>query len=109
MHSLGGWRFRHLLHLHFNHAFTKMKFISQLLGAHLARYPRMQLEDIYKLLHQAAMGPEHAVEDVAAARARLHTEAQQLGSGPADPLVDPISPDGRLARVHLRTFLEHGN
>jgi hypothetical protein len=86
-----------------------MKFISQLLGAHLQRYPRMQLEDIYKLLHQAAMGPEHAVEDAAAARARLQTEAQQLGSGPAEPLVDPISPDGRLARVHLRTYLESGN
>ena len=86
-----------------------MKFISQLLGAHLQRYPRMQLEDIYKLLHQAAMGPEHAVEDAAAARACLRAEAQQLGSGPADPLVDPISPDGRLARVHLRTYLENGN
>ena len=48
-----------------------MKFISQLLTAHLQRYPRMQLEDIYKLLHQAALGPEHAVQDAAIARARL--------------------------------------
>jgi hypothetical protein len=85
-----------------------MKFISQLLSSHLQRYPRMQLEDIYKLLHQAAMGPEHAVQDPAVARARLREEVQQLQDGPADPLVDPISPDGRLARVHLRPYVESG-
>src|SRR5205823_6624785 len=85
-----------------------MKFISQLLGSHLQRYPRMQLEDIYKLLHQAAMGPEHAVEDAVLARERLRAEAQDLGSGPADPRMDPISPDGRLVRVHLRAYLESG-
>jgi hypothetical protein len=85
-----------------------MKFISQLLTAHLQRYPRMQLEDIYKLLHQAAMGPEHAVADAAVARERLLAETQQLGTGPADPRVDAISPDGRLARIHLRTYMETG-
>jgi hypothetical protein len=85
-----------------------MKFISQLLASHLQRYPRMQLEDIYKLLHQAAMGPEHAVEDAAIARERLRAEAQQLASGPADPMLDPISPDARLTRVHLRAYLQTG-
>ena len=85
-----------------------MKFISTLLTAHLHRYPRMQLEDIYKLLHQAAMGPEHAVEDIGIVRERLRAEAQQLASGPADPVLDPISPDARLARVHLRAYLENG-
>ncbi len=85
-----------------------MKFISQLLTAHLQRYPRMQLEDIYKLLHQAAMGPEHAVADAEVARERLRAEVQQLGTGPAEPRVDAISPDGRLARVHLRAYMEAG-
>ena len=85
-----------------------MKFISELLSSHLERYPQMELEDIYKLLHQAAMGPEHAVADAAVARERLIAEAQQLGPGPSDPRVDPISPDGRLARVHLRPYLKGG-
>ena len=85
-----------------------MKFISQLLTAHLQRYPRLQLEDIYKLLHQAAMGPEHAVENAVVARERLIAEAQQLSGRSADPRIDPISPDGRLARVHLRAYLEGG-
>jgi hypothetical protein len=82
-----------------------MKFIGQLLGQHRQRYPRMALADIYKLLHQAALGPGHAVRDPDAARAALASEALSVGEGPADPLVDPISPDGRLARVHLRPYL----
>jgi hypothetical protein len=84
-----------------------MKFIGQLLGQHLARYPRAQLADIYKLLHQAALGPAHAVDGFSA-RERLEEEAAQLGTGPAEPLTDPISPDGRLARIHLRPYLSRG-
>lgn len=85
-----------------------MKFIGQLLAQHLARYPRMQLDDIYKLLHQAALGPGHAVSDESAARRRLDAEAGALGSGPDEPLQDVISPDGRLARIHLRPYLAAG-
>ena len=51
-----------------------MKFVGQLLGQHLQRYPHMELADIYKLLHQSALGPEHAVADPPAARARLKAE-----------------------------------
>jgi hypothetical protein len=86
-----------------------MKFIDQLLGQHLQRYPKMELADIYKLLHQAAMGPGHAVHDAAAARALLVTEAARLAPGPADPMLDVISPDGRLARIHLRSYLAAGH
>lgn len=85
-----------------------MKFIGQLLGQHLQRYPRMALADIYKLLHQAAMGPGHAVHSAAAARKALDEETTGLGDGPTEPLVDPISPDGRLARVHLRPYVASG-
>lgn len=85
-----------------------MKFVSQLLDRHLARYPRMQLEDVYKLLHQAALGGGHAVGDEAAARRRLDDEIAALGDGPEEPARDPISPDGKLARIHLRTFLAAG-
>jgi len=85
-----------------------MKFISQLLSAHFARYPAMQLDDIYKLLHQAALGPGHAVDNPAAARKRLDQEMSALGKAPAEPLRDIISPDGRLGRVHLRSYLANG-
>lgn len=82
-----------------------MKFIGQLLSQHLQRYPRMELADVYKLLHQAAMGAGHAVHDPDAARAMLRSEAQDLGDGPTEPIADPISPDGKLARIHLRSYV----
>jgi len=85
-----------------------MKFIGQLLGQHRQRYPRMALADIYKLLHQAAMGPGHAVTNAGSAHAELASEAANLGEGPADPLADLISPDGRLARIHLRAYVAAG-
>ncbi|MFO1318442.1 MAG: hypothetical protein U1F52_02400 [Burkholderiales bacterium] len=84
-----------------------MKFIGQLLGGHFARYPAMQLEDVYKLLHQAALGPAHAVTGADAA-ARLAAEIGALDAGPSEPLVDVISPDGRLARIHLRPYAAAG-
>ena len=86
-----------------------MKFIGQLLDQHIQRYPRMELVDVYKLLHQAAMGPGHAVDDPASARDKLEAEVAQLGEGPDDPIADPISPDGKLARIHLRPYLAAGH
>ncbi|MEO8156655.1 MAG: hypothetical protein ABI648_02585 [Betaproteobacteria bacterium] len=85
-----------------------MKFVSQLLSAHLARYPAMQLDDVYKLLHQAALGPGHAVANPVAARKRLDEEIAALGEESAELLQDVISPDGRLGRVHLRPYLASG-
>jgi hypothetical protein len=82
--------------------------VARLVAAHVQRYPRMEVQDLYKLLHQAALGSGHAVRDEAAARERLAHEIAALGPGPADPLLDPLSTDGRLARVHLRPYLEAG-
>jgi hypothetical protein len=86
-----------------------MKFIGQLLAHHFQRYPRMELVDVYKLLHQAAMGPGHAIDDPADARDGLDAEVAKLGEGPDDPIADPISPDGKLARIHLRAYLAAGH
>src|SRR5262249_47815609 len=74
-----------------------MKFIGELTAHPLRRYPRMELADVYKLLHQAAMGSGHAIEDPAEARAKLEEELTHLGEGPDDPVADPISPDGKVA------------
>ncbi len=82
-----------------------MKFISQLISRHLSRYPRMQLLDIYKLLHQAALGNSHAMGEPQDVLRRLEEEAASMGEGPAEPLWEPISPDGHLVRVHLRPYI----
>jgi hypothetical protein len=55
------------------------------------------------------MGAGHAIDDPAAVRTRIESEAARLAAGPADPIVDPISPDGQLARIHLRPYLAAGH
>lgn len=76
--------------------------------AHIKRYPLMQPADLYKLAFQAAFGSEHALMSEEAARARLHLELTEMGDGPPEPLLDPLSPDGRLLRCHLRPYLKTG-
>jgi hypothetical protein len=68
----------------------------------------MQLVDIYKLIHQASLGSEHAVRDYEQARRWLEQEIASLGTGPDEPVEDPISPQGDLLRIHLRPFLRQG-
>ncbi len=86
-----------------------MKFVGQLLGHHLQRYPLMQLDDIYKLLQQSALGAGHAMDNAMKLRETFDSEVASMGSGPEEPVADVISPDGRLARVHLRAYFEAGH
>jgi hypothetical protein len=72
------------------------------------RYPAWQPADLYKLLHQAVRGSEHAAPSREAATEWLERELREMGPGPAESLVDPIRADGRLARVHLRPWREAG-
>ncbi len=78
------------------------------LADHRSRYPLMTLDDLYKLIHQASMGSEHAVTDTASAREWLSREIAQLGEGPDEPILHPLTPDSGIVRVHLRPFLEAG-
>jgi len=79
-----------------------------ILASHAARYPALQMQDYYKLVYQAAFGSEHAVTDADQARLWLEREVEGLGAGPEEPLVDPISGDGQIARVHLRPYVASG-
>ena len=75
---------------------------------HFERYPLMQLDDFYKLAHQAHFGPGHMVPNATAALMGLINEAENLGDGPAEPTFDPITPNGSVVRVHLRPYLASG-
>ena len=75
---------------------------------HLARYPAMQIRDVYKLIHQAAMGSEHAVSNIEGVRKWMERELAEIGDGIDEPLIDPISEDGQILRVHLRPFVAQG-
>jgi hypothetical protein len=82
--------------------------MDEILTCHLLRYPQMQVTDLYKLLHQAAMGSGHAVRDEQVARDCLEQELIQMGAGPDDPQMDPLTPDGQILRIHLRPYLRTG-
>ncbi len=79
-----------------------------ILRSHLTRYPAMQIQDVYKLIHQAALGSEHAAPDPESARKWIEREIADMGDGQNEPLVDPISPDGEIVRVHLRPYVLRG-
>ena len=88
-----------------------------ILRAQIARYPRMEIADLYKLIHQSVFGSEHAVSDPEAARGWLTAEIARMNApdalpsepgAPLDPAIDPISAGGEVARVHLRPFLARG-
>ncbi len=81
----------------------------QLIHAHVARYPDMGVADLYKLLHQATMGAEHAVASSEAADEWLARELRNLPEGPREPLVDTLGTGGRFARIHLRPFQALGH
>jgi hypothetical protein len=73
---------------------------------HDRRYPDWNMDDLYKLIHQAALGNEHSVLAEDQIRDWLKQETADLTSGPPEPLIDPISADHRVVRIHLRPFVE---
>ena len=76
--------------------------------SNISRYPLAQVEDLYKLSHQAALGSEHAVKDVSTAREWLRRELDEVVEKNSEPLIDPISADGEVVRVHLWPYNELG-
>jgi len=85
-----------------------MKSFQFIIQSQLSRYPLSQIEDLYKLTHQAALGSEHAVEDLKAARVWMFRELEEMVNISTDPLFDEISPDGQIVRIHLKPFIESG-
>jgi hypothetical protein len=79
-----------------------------ILRDHFARYPSMQIQDVYKLIHQAVMGSEHAVSNAEGVRKWMWRELVEMGTGPVEPEIDPISADGQIVRMHLRSFVAQG-
>lgn len=84
---------------------TSIATIENLIVSHDQRYPGWSAQDLYKLLFQSAMGNEHAIEDEASVRRWMERELREMGEGPVEPLLDPISSGGEVLRVHLRPMV----
>jgi len=82
--------------------------LTLLIRGHLARYPAAEPRDIYKLLYQGVLGPEHLIGPVQEFEARLRAELEQLQPDDNEALWEPLRPDGLLGRLNLRPFKARG-
>lgn len=82
--------------------------MKKLLIEEIGKHPHSKVGDIYKFIHQAAFGSEHAVKDTIAVRKWLENEMANLNYSIADELMDHLSQDGKLVRINLRPFLKKG-
>jgi hypothetical protein len=78
--------------------------VAALIDRQLARYTASGVDDVYKLLYQAILGPEHLIADTARFALRLREELAVADGGVDEVLWEPIRPDGQLGRLHLRPF-----
>ena len=82
--------------------------INKLLLEEIGKHPQSKVEDIYKFIHQAAFGSEHAVKDTVAVRKWMENEVANLDSSINDELINQLSPDGKLVRINLKPYLKKG-
>ena len=68
----------------------------QQLITHYRAYPHLQIQDLFKYLHQSAFGCEHLVSSPAAAAQRITAE---YGDGLTSAAVEPL--DGDYSRVPI--------
>ena len=72
------------------------------------RYPEMQPDDVYKFVYQAANGNGHLITDESDDRKYLAQELASVQANSDEPLIEPVSPDGKIVRVNLRPFKASG-
>ena len=73
--------------------------VIDLLTAHLHRYPKMQPQDVVKLLYQGEFGPGHMIKDPAQSLRRLEDEFAQVEHDPTIELTEDIG--NGFVRVNL--------
>jgi hypothetical protein len=77
---------------------TTVQDLLETLDTHSAHYPLMTLQDIYKLLYQGVLGPEHLMAEPDAFTGRLLAELEAVSPAVDEPPYEPVRPDGRLRR-----------
>jgi hypothetical protein len=71
---------------------------------HILRYPEIQAQDVYKLLHQRHLGPAHLIEDIESARRYFKREYDSVIPDKGNILVENISHDFTVVRINLSPF-----
>jgi hypothetical protein len=79
-----------------------------LIETHKHNFPAARPQDLYKLLYQGMRGPEHLINDEVSFTHYLEQELKELFPNSNQSLLEPIRPDGKLCRIHLRAWLSTG-
>lgn len=82
--------------------------IFRLLVSHANRYPKMGIQDAYKMLYQGAMGSEHVVNSFEEFESELSEEWKNVEGNTDIPLWENIRPDGQIVRVYLSPYKARG-
>ncbi len=75
-----------------------------LIRQHLTWYPLSQVQDVYKLIYQGAMGPEHLVDNPQEFARRFEVEWASLLPARQERLLEAVRKDGTLYRLNLRPY-----
>ncbi len=76
--------------------------------SHMNRYPAMEVQDVYTLIYQGAMGVGHLSEDAGGFEERLIKEFEEAKADEKLALWETIRPDGELVRVHITALKARG-
>ncbi len=70
----------------------------------IERHPGMDVQDLYKLAYQSALGNEHIMKDTAEARRYLRAEFDSVDANKYETLIEFLRDDGSVVRVNLRAY-----
>ncbi|MCD6577141.1 MAG: hypothetical protein J7K66_03905 [Anaerolineaceae bacterium] len=76
--------------------------------SHLNRYPAMEVQDVYTLIYQGAMGVDNYSADAGVFEERLIKEFEETTADEGQALWETIRPDGELVRVHIAALKARG-
>ena len=76
--------------------------------SHLNRYPDMEVQDVYTLIYQGAMGAGYYSADADGFEERLIKEFEEIKEDEKKLLWETIRPDGELVRVHMSALKARG-
>ncbi len=76
--------------------------------SHLNRYPAMEVQDVYTLIYQGAMGADYYSADAGGFEEQLIKEYEEAKADEKQALWETIRPDGELVRVHITALKARG-
>ncbi len=82
--------------------------IFRLLVSHANRYPKMGIQDAYKVLYQGCMGSEHLLDSFEEYEQDLLAEWEGLEENDQIPIWENIRPDGQIVRFYLAPYKARG-